>query len=144
MDAIERFNTAVSKLAEFDHPDKLAEFLRAEGITGLRGNSAECPIARYLTREVNDPQYAVRVHGWGVDLYRQVQGPDGTGEAYIVSAGPDLKPVYYMHAANADAPSVVEEFIGKFDCGVAIIDGLHQITPGRFYDFLAEDAASGN
>lgn len=43
---------AIRKLAALGTADKIADFLLAEGITGGRGDSKRCPLARWLQREV--------------------------------------------------------------------------------------------
>lgn len=56
-----KLEAAVATLARFEYPQEIAEFLRAEGITGAPAHAAKCPAAVWLQRTVGHD--GVRVSG---------------------------------------------------------------------------------
>lgn len=93
-----------SKLDAMD-ADDIAEFFRAEGVTGRPGLSQRCPIANFLSRYAATEFVSVGVRAvWWVEL---VASPDGSEFGGFVDG------VF----RTSDGPSGIRSFILRFDDG---------------------------
>lgn len=51
-----QIRAALDRLAAFSSPDQIASYFKAEGITGFTSDSAQCPVARWVTKQVTLPE----------------------------------------------------------------------------------------
>lgn len=106
---LKRLSTALNLLDSIGGADDIADFLRRQGIVGLQHDTACCPAARYLARELGTP---VWVDPFMPDPPMSVRGVAGIGDPWDDdSAGVVLPAEVNAFAAGFDRskyPALIE------------------------------------
>lgn len=108
-DQLKRLSTALYFLASIGGPDDIADFLRRQGIVGRQHDTACCPVARYLARDLGTP---IWVDPFLPDAPMNARGIAGIGDPWDDdSAGVTLPAAVNAFAAGFDRskyPALIE------------------------------------
>lgn len=56
---VPKLEAAVAKLSRLETAEEMAQFFKAEGITGQAAHASKCPVAQWLQREIGSPRVRV-------------------------------------------------------------------------------------
>ncbi|HEY8341447.1 MAG TPA: hypothetical protein VIK75_00350 [Calditerricola sp.] len=109
---------AVRRLEELGSAEAIAQLLREQGIKGYRKVSTDCPIARYLSREIDASEHGFAV---AVDYEPDSAVLAGVKEVTIHLLNDwgddEYGETIYEVIGSFVAPESVSEFVRRFDDG---------------------------
>ena len=97
------FGVAYDKLAGFENSGEIADFLKNQGVKGLKGHDEQCPIANWMNAQTGD---AITVTGDYISKYFDYPADMPYEEYEII-----------MDEVTRIPTEAIMEFIARFDQG---------------------------